>query len=134
MIDRNSIIARYGKYSDEVIDYIININNLIKDQDNNDAYYYCIYDLLSTQLFLYFSAKNELLENTKLTTTDSYARTAKSPLVGLLNRCHANILDIMQKLSLGKMEQAKLKRLNKNDGDGDGDESAKQIINKLIND
>ena len=128
MIDQNSIIARYGKYSDEVIDYIININNLIKDKDN-DAYYYCIYDLLSTQLFLYFSAKNELLENTKLTTTDSYARTAKSPLVGLLNRCHANILDIMQKLSLGKMEQAKLKRLNKNDDD----ESAQQLIDKLIN-
>lgn len=128
MIDRNSIIARYGKYSDEVIDYIININNLIKDKDNDD-YYYCIYDLLSTQLFLYFSAKNELLENTKLTTTDSYARTAKSPLVGLLNRCHANILDIMQKLSLGQMEQAKLKRLNKNDDD----ESAQELIDKLIN-
>ena len=128
MIDRNSIIARYGKYSDEVIDYIININNLIKDKDNDD-YYYCIYDLLSTQLFLYFSAKNQLLEDTKLTTTDSYARTAKSPLVGLLNRCHANILDIMQKLSLGQMEQAKLKRLNKNDDD----ESAQQLIDKLIN-
>lgn len=128
MIDRNSIIARYGKYSDEVIDYIININNLIKDKDNDD-YYYCIYDLLSTQLFLYFSAKNQLLEDTKLTTTDSYARTAKSPLVGLLNRCHANILDIMQKLSLGQMEQAKLKRLNKNDDE----ESASELIDKLIN-
>ena len=128
MIDQNSIIARYGKYSDEVIDYIININNLIKDKDNDD-YYYCIYDLLSTQLFLYFSAKNQLLEDTKLTTTDSYARTAKSPLVGLLNRCHANILDIMQKLSLGQMEQAKLKRLNRTDDD----ESAQQLIDKLIN-
>lgn len=128
MITENNIVVRYGKYSDEVIDYIININNLIKDKDNDD-YYYCIYDLLSTQLFLYFSAKNELLENTKLTTTDSYARTAKSPLVGLLNKCHANILDIMQKLSLGQMEQAKLKRLNKNDDD----ESAQELIDKLIN-
>lgn len=128
MITQKDLTSRYNKYSDEVIDYIININNLIKDKDN-DAYYYCIYDLLSTQLFLYFSAKNELLENTKLTTTDSYARTAKSPLVGLLNRCHANILDIMQKLSLGQMEQAKLKRLNKTDDD----ESAKELIDKLIN-
>lgn len=132
MIDKNSIIVRYGKYSDEVIDFIININGLLKDvQNKNDAYYYCMYDLLATQLFLYFKSKEQLLENTKLTTTDSYARTAKSPLVGLLNRCHANILDIMQKLSLGQMEQAKLNRLK---GNKDDEESASVLIDKLIND
>lgn len=130
MIAENNIVARYGKYDDRVIDYIINITKSIKGQEATDEYYYCMFDLLAVQLHLYFTSCDQLMQLKDLTSEDNYKRLAKTPIVGILQKCHSQILDIMQKLSLGQMEQAKLKRLNKNDDD----ESAQELIDKLIND
>lgn len=130
MIAENNIVARYGKYDDRVIDYLINITKSIKGQEATDEYYYCMFDLLVVQLHLYFTSCDQLMQLKDLTSEDNYKRLAKTPIVGILQKCHANILDIMQKLSLGQMEQAKLNRLKGNKDD----ESAEALIDKLIND
>lgn len=126
----NEIILkeRYQQYGDETLEFLINTYNAVKELNNKtNDYYYCIFDLLATQVYLYFSTKNQLLGLKELTTTDAYQRAAKSPIISVLNKSHSNIMDIMQKLSLGQMEQAKLKRLN----NVDDDESAEQLLKAL---
>lgn len=126
----NEIILkkRYQQYGDDTVEFLINAYNAVKELNNKtNDYYYCIFDLLATQVYLFFSTKNQLLGLKDLTTTDAYQRAAKSPIISVLNKSHSNIMDIMQKLSLGQMEQAKLKRLN----NGGEDESAQDLLNKL---
>lgn len=112
----NILRERYQQYGNDTVEFLINIYNAVKElNDKTNDYYYCIFDLLATQVYLYFSTKNQLLGLKELTTTDAYQRAAKSPIISVLNKAHANIMDIMQKLSLGQMEQAKLSRLKNGD-------------------
>ena len=125
----NILRERYQQYGDDTVEFLINIYNAVKElNDKTNDYYYCIFDLLATQVYLYFSTKNQLLGLKELTTTDAYQRAAKSPIISVLNKAHTNIMDIMQKLSLGQMEQAKLSRLK----NGDNDQDAEELLDNLI--
>ena len=127
MITEKSLSERYDEYDKRVIDFLVNITKSIKDKESNDEYYYCMYDLLAMQLHLYFKSCDQLMQIKELTSEDNYKRLAKSPLVSILQKCHTQILDIMQKLSLSPFEQARLKRVKIDD-----DQSAEEILNKLI--
>ena len=129
MINESTIRQRYNKYDERVIEYIINISKSLKEQNVNDEYYYCMFDLLVIQLHLYYSSCDQLMNLKDLTSEDNYKRLVKSPLIGVLQKCHSQILDIMQKLSISPIEKAKLKRLNTTDDD----ESAEELLNSLIN-
>ena len=121
---------RYDKYEDRVLEFMSKVYDDIKDNKNKISnYHLCMLDLLVVQLQIYYTSCDQLLKLTDLTTTDAYARAAKSPVISVLNKAHANIIDIMQKLSLSDLEIAKLKHINKND---DG-ESAEELLNNLIN-
>ena len=129
MINESTIRQRYNKYDERVIEYLINISKSLKEQNVNDEYYYCMFDLLVIQLHLYYSSCDQLMKLKDLTSEDNYKRLVKSPLIGVLQKCHSQILDIMQKLSISPIEKAKLKRLNITDDD----ESAEELLNSLIN-
>lgn len=129
MINESTIRQRYNKYDERVIEYLINISKSLKEQNVNDEYYYCMFDLLVIQLHLYYSSCDQLMKLKDLTSEDNYKRLVKSPLIGVLQKCHSQILDIMQKLSISPIEKAKLKRLNTTDDD----ESAEELLNSLIN-
>ena len=129
MINESTIRQRYNKYDERVIEYLINISKSLKEQNVNDEYYYCMFDLLVIQLHLYYSSCDQLMKLKDLTSEDNYKRLVKSPLIGVLQKCHSQILDIMQKLSISPIEKAKLKRLNT----ADDDESAEELLNSLIN-
>ena len=129
MINESTIRQRYNKYDERVIEYLINISKSLKEQNANDEYYYCMFDLLVIQLHLYYSSCDQLMKLKDLTSEDNYKRLVKSPLIGVLQKCHSQILDIMQKLSISPIEKAKLKRLNT----ADDDESAEELLNSLIN-
>lgn len=129
MITKNDIEARYGKYDDRVIDFILNINKSIKEETEPE-YYYNMFDLLAVQLKLYFIANDQLDDLTQLTSKDNYERNAKSPLIGVIQTCHNKILDVVRQIGVSPMEKAKLNRLKGNKDD----ESAEQLIDKLIND
>ena len=129
MINENTLRQRYNKYDDRVIEYLINISKSLKEQNVNDEFYYCMFDLLVVQLHLYYSSCDQLMQLRDLTSEDNYKRLVKSPLIGVLQKCHSQILDIMQKLSISPIEKAKLKRLN----NSDDAESAEALLNNLIN-
>ena len=129
MINESTIRQRYNKYDERVIEYLINISKSLKEQNVNDEYYYCMFDLLVIQLHLYYSSCDQLIKLKDLTSEDNYKRLVKSPLIGVLHKCHSQILDIMQKLSISTIEKAKLKRRNTTDDD----ESAEELLNSLIN-
>ena len=129
MINESTIRQRYNKYDERVIEYLINISKSLKEQNVNDEYYYCMFDLLVIQLHLYYSSCDQLMKLKDLTSEDNYKRLVKSPLIGVLQKCHSQILDIMQKLSISPIEKAKLKRLNT----ADDNESAEELLNSLIN-
>lgn len=128
-LTKDIIQKRYNKYDERVIEYLINISKSLKEQNVNDEYYYCMFDLLVIQLHLYYSSCDQLMKLKDLTSEDNYKRLVKSPLIGVLQKCHSQILDIMQKLSISPIEKAKLKRLNTTDDN----ESAEELLNSLIN-
>ena len=128
-LTKDVIQKRYNKYDERVIEYLINISKSLKEQNVNDEYYYCMFDLLVIQLHLYYSSCDQLMKLKDLTSEDNYKRLVKSPLIGVLQKCHSQILDIMQKLSISPIEKAKLKRLNTTDDN----ESAEELLNSLIN-
>lgn len=127
-LTKDIIQKRYNKYDERVIEYLINISKSLKEQNVNDEYYYCMFDLLVIQLHLYYSSCDQLMKLKDLTSEDNYKRLVKSPLIGVLQKCHSQILDIMQKLSISPIEKAKLKRLNTTDDN----ESAEELLNSLI--
>ena len=122
------IEEKYNQYDQRVKDFIAKIfEDLSKNNESISNYHLCMCDLLVVQLQIYFAACDQMKGLTDLTTTDDYKRAAKSPVISVLNKAHANIIDIMQKLSLSNLEIARLKRLSK----GGDDESAEELLNDL---
>ena len=120
----------YESYDDRVLVFMSRVyEDCINNNDKLSNYFYCCLDLLATQLKLYFIASDIIDEQKKISSEDSYRRISKDPSISVLNKCHEQILNILAKLSLSPFEQAKLKRLNKNDDD----ESAEELLNSLIN-
>lgn len=124
------IQKRFEDSDDRAIEFLSKIYEDLNDNNDNKIsnYHLCMLDLLSVQLQLYFTACDQFKKLTDITTTDSYSRTAKSPILGVINKCHANIIDIMQKLSLSNIEIAKLKRIQS----GDDDTSAESLYKSLV--
>lgn len=121
------IEEKYNQYDQRVKDFIAKIfEDLSKNNESISNYHLCMCDLLVVQLQIYFAACDQMKGLTDLTTTDDYKRAAKSPVISVLNKAHANIIDIMQKLSLSNLEIARLKRLSKED-----DGSAEELLNDL---
>lgn len=121
------IEEKYNQYDQRVKDFISKIlEDLSKNNESISNYHLCMCDLLVVQLQIYFAACDQMKGLTDLTTTDDYKRAAKSPVISVLNKAHANIIDIMQKLSLSNLEIARLKRLSKED-----DNSAEELLNDL---
>ena len=120
----------YEGYDDRVLVFMSRVyEDCINNNNKLSNYFYCCLDLLASQLKLYFIALDIIDEQKKISSEDSYRRISKDPSISVLNKCHEQILNILAKLSLSPFEQAKLKRLNKNDDN----ESAEELLNSLIN-
>lgn len=100
-----------------------------KANDKLTNYFYCTLDLLKNQLVLYYMSIDAIEDAKKISSEDAYRRMAKHPAVAIMAKSHQQILDILEKLGLSPFANAKIKRLNKTDDD----ESAKELIDKLIN-
>lgn len=123
------IRQNYASYDNRVIEFLSKIYmDVVNQNEHISNYNYCMIDLLAVQLQIYYTSCDQLLKLTDLTTVDSYNRAAKSPVISVLNKAHANIIDIMQKLSLSNIELAKLRRLNNNDDA----ESAEELLKDLV--
>ena len=129
-LTKDIIQKRYSEYDKRIIDFLSNIYEDVKDQNNKiNNYFFVTFDLLANQLLLYFRALDAINKDASLSTEDSYKRTAKSPNIAILNHAHQEIIKILDDYGLSPFASAKIKRLNKNDDD----ESAEELLNSLIN-
>lgn len=111
-----------------VVDFLDSVVNDIEQRKIDvTEYVRCILLMLVSQLVLYFKASDEVLKDTALSSTDDYKRKSKAPEIAILNKAHDQILNLLDKISLSPMQNAKIKRLNK----GGDDESAADLLAAL---
>ena len=130
-LTKDIIQKRYSEYDDRIIDFLNNIYEDVKEQNNKiNNYFFVTFDLLANQLLLYFRALDAIKTDATLSTEDSYKRTAKSPNIAILNHAHQEIIKILDDYGLSPFASAKIKRLKNESTD---DESAEELLNSLIN-
>lgn len=130
-LTKDIIQKRYAEYDKRIIDFLHNIYEDVKDQNNKiNNYFFVTFDLLANQLLLYFRALDAINKDASLSTEDSYKRTAKSPNIAILNHAHQEIMKILDDYGLSPFASAKIKRLKNESTD---DESAEELLNSLIN-
>ena len=130
-LTKDIIQKRYSEYDKRIIDFLSNIYEDVKDQNNKiNNYFFVTFDLLANQLLLYFRALDAINKDASLSTEDSYKRTAKSPNIAILNHAHQEIMKILDDYGLSPFASAKIKRLKNESTD---DESAEELLNSLIN-
>ena len=130
-LTKDIIQKRYSEYDKRIIDFLSNIYEDVKEQNNKiNNYFFVTFDLLANQLLLYFRALDAINNDAALSTEDSYKRTAKSPNIAILNHAHQEIMKILDDYGLSPFASAKIKRLKNESTD---DESAAELLNNLIN-
>ena len=128
-LNLNNIPKIYKDYDQRVINFLCNVfEDINEDNPKINKYFYNVFDLLANQLFIYYTALDAIKADTKVSSEDSYKRTAKNPAIAVMNHAHQEILNIMQKLSISPFEQAKLSRLK----NGDGDQDAEELLDSLV--
>lgn len=128
-LTKDIIQKRYSEYDKRIIDFLSNIYEDVKEQNNKiNNYFFVTFDLLANQLLLYFRALDAINKDAALSTEDNYKRLAKSPNIAILNHAHQEIMKILDDYGLSPFASAKIKRLSKNDDD----ESAEELLNSLI--
>ena len=130
-LTKDIIQKRYSEYDKRIIDFLSNIYEDVKEQNNKiNNYFFVTFDLLANQLLLYFRALDAIKTDAALSTEDNYKRLAKSPNIAILNRAHQEIMKILDDYGLSPFASAKIKRLKNESTD---DESAEELLNSLIN-
>ena len=130
-LTKDIIQKRYSEYDKRIIDFLSNIYEDVKEQNNKiNNYFFVTFDLLANQLLLYFRALDAIKTDATLSTEDSYKRTAKSPNIAILNHAHQEIIKILDDYGLSPFASAKIKRLKNESTDN---ESAEELLNSLIN-
>ena len=130
-LTKDIIQKRYSEYDKRIIDFLSNIYEDVKEQNNKiNNYFFVTFDLLANQLLLYFRALDAIKTDAALSTEDNYKRLAKSPNIAILTRAHQEIMKILDDYGLSPFASAKIKRLKNESTD---DESAEELLNSLIN-
>lgn len=125
------IQKNYGECDDRVKTFLSRVfEDCKKNNDKLTNYFYCTLDLLKNALVLYYLALDAIEADKQISKEDNYKRISRSPSVGIMQKQHGQILDILDKLGLSPFATAKIKRLNKSNDDG---ESAEELLNTLIN-
>ena len=130
-LTKDIIQKRYSEYDKRIIDFLSNIYEDVKEQNNKiNNYFFVTFDLLANQLLLYFRALDAINNDAALSTEDNYKRLAKSPNIAILNHAHQEIMKILDDYGLSPFASAKIKRLKNESTD---DESAEELLHSLIN-
>ena len=130
-LTKDILQKRYSEYDKRIIDFLSNIYEDVKEQNNKiNNYFFVTFDLLANQLLLYFRALDAINNDAALSTEDNYKRLSKSPNIAILNHAHQEIMKILDDYGLSPFASAKIKRLKNESTD---DESAEELLNSLIN-
>ena len=119
--DFNSLDHRVEKFIDKTIAALEGQKLEITD------YTKMILSMLVTQLILYYKACDLVLDTDKVSSEDAYKRKAKAPEISIMQKCHDQILNLLDKISASPLSKAKIKKLNSGD-----DSSAQEYLEALI--
>ena len=125
----SEIINNIQKVDDQrVIDFMDKITTDIKQRKIAvTEYLKVILSMLVTQFVLYIKAVDQINKEETVSSTDDYKRVAKSPAISVAEKAHDKIVELLDKISLSPLAEAKVKKLNKDD-----DLDAKDLLNDLI--
>ena len=110
-INKQNIIASFQGYDTRVIDFLSYVIEDLKQlgiKINN--YTLIVFQLLATQLTIYFKSLDCIKSVTNITNENN--RTI--PELNTLNKAHAEILRLLDKIGLSPLERAKIDKLNQN--------------------
>lgn len=126
----SQVLNKFHNVEDQrVIDFIDAVTNDVRDKKIAvTEYLKTILSMLVVQLTLYFKAVDQIYDAEKVSSKDVYDRKSKAPEISVLNKAHDKILELMDKISLSPLAEAKVKKLNKDD-----DADAKDLLDDLIN-
>lgn len=111
-----------------VIDFMDKITTDIKNRKIAvTEYLKVILSMLVTQFVLYIKAVDQINKEETVSSTDDYKRVAKSPAIAVAEKAHDKIVELLDKISLSPLAEAKVKKLNKDD-----DTDAKELLEELI--
>lgn len=126
-INKQNIISSFQDYDQRVIDfmtYIIDDMKQLKIEINN--YSLVMFQLLAVQLTIFFKALDTIQNGNKIIDDDN----KKTPALNTLNKAHAEILRLLDKVGLSPLERAKIKKLNSTMATKD--EAAADILAALV--
>ena len=127
-LSKDGIKQRYEDADPRTIEFLCNVlDDIKKDNKELNNYFLCSFDLLKNQLELYYAAVDDISKAGDITSEDAYKRKAKSPSIMIMQKCHDQIMKILNEFSMSPFGQARLKRVQTAD-----DQSAEEILNKLI--
>lgn len=126
----SQVINKFNNVEDNrIIEFVDAITNDIKNKNIAvTEYLKCILSMLVVQLGLYFKAIDQINKEDKVSSTDDYKRVAKSPAISVAEKAHDKILELMDKISLSPLAEAKIKKLSSNDSET----SAQELLDDLI--
>lgn len=124
------IINKIQTVDDErVIDFIDDITTDIKNRKIKvTEYLKVMLSMLVTQFVLYVKAVDQINKESSVSSTDDYKRAAKSPAIAVAQKAHDKIVELLDRISLSPLSEAKIKKLNSSE-----EESAQEILNELVN-
>lgn len=126
----SEILNKIQNVEDErVIEFMDHITKDIKERKIAvTEYLKVILSMLVTQFVLYIKAVDQISKEDKVSSTDDYKRVAKSPAIAVADKAHDKILELLDKISLSPLAEAKVKKLNKDDAET----SAQELLDDLI--
>ena len=126
----SEIINKIQNVDDKrVIDFMDDITTDIKNRNIKvTEYLKVMLSMLVTQFILYIKAVDQINKESSVTSTDDYKRVAKSPAISVAQKAHDKIVELLDRISLSPLSEAKIKKLNKSD-----DQDSSELLDKLIN-
>ena len=125
----SEIINKIQTVDDQrVIDFMDSITTDIKERKIKvTEYLKVILSMLVTQFVLYIKAVDQINKESKVSSTDDYKRAAKSPAISVAQKAHDKIVELLDRISLSPLSEAKIKKLNSND-----EADAQKLLDDLI--
>lgn len=111
----DEILKNYTELDERVILYMERITNMVVLMNKNVSdYTKSILSMLVVQLIIYYKAVDDVI-STNVTHEDKYERKAKSPNIVVLQTANDKILNLLDKIGLSPLVQARINKLNQSE-------------------
>lgn len=120
----------YKNLDPRVIDYLDKtISSLEQQNVKITDYTKLMLTMIVNELILYYKTLDIIYEEDTITSRDSYKRKAKAPEINIMQKCHSQVLDLLDKILASPTSNARVKKLT---AATDKAEDAKELLNNLM--